>query len=96
MAVNASVTNIWGKLSYVDPKSNTLKEYLIPLKFGYRKDVKKAYPKFSTCVGYELDSAYLNLVTNVLKGSLYDGYLRIYAMINGEETCIGLYDIEFK
>ncbi|MBR3468834.1 MAG: hypothetical protein IKH28_03980 [Lachnospiraceae bacterium] len=95
VAANASITSIWGEFYYFDTKTQTYIPYILPLKIGYRPDVKKAYPQYSSCVGYELDPAYTKLIENKLKG-ISGTCLYVYAMINGKTQNIGLYDINFQ
>jgi len=58
-----------------------------------RPDVKKAYPSYKYCLGFEFSDVNA-LGWNTAYGK--NGTLRIYAMIGGVKTLVGQYDVNSK
>ncbi|MBO4750862.1 MAG: hypothetical protein J5546_11155 [Lachnospiraceae bacterium] len=91
VAAKSQVSTIYGEFYYKAPNANAFTRYLLPLKVEPRKDVKAAYPSYAYCIGYKMDPIYSNVIKKKLNGDY--GFIRIYAMINGQECFIGEYNI---
>ncbi len=90
----AAVSMFYGEFFYLIPNTNNYGVYRIPLEAGFRKDVKAVFPDYAYCVGYKMNPIYSNVIKKLLSGG--NGFIEIYAMIDGQACLVGKYDVFMK